>query len=82
MGCKWLDYLRENQDAVADFLAHLDERQAGYQRQQDAATSWEGAKEALGAKKSLDALKSYVKVSIQEDQAHVAHAKSVRVRSA
>jgi len=78
VAAKWLDYLRDNVDALEDFLFWLDARKAQAQEAQDEAGTWDAAKEALGQKKSLDAIKTYVKVNIQEEKAHVAYVKSVR----
>lgn len=82
MAAKWLDYLRDNEDALQNFLEWLDDRKAQHQEAQDEAATWDAAKEALGAKKSLDQIKTYVKVNIQEEKAHVAYLKSTRPKSA
>jgi hypothetical protein len=82
LASKWLNYLRDNEEMLEDFLAWLDGRIAQAQAEQDKATTWETAKEALGSKKSLDGIKTYVKVNIQEDKTYAAHVKSTRVRSA
>ena len=53
--------------ALEDFGNHFQQLHDAAQTQQDAATSWEEAQRALGAKKALDTFGESLRVELAED---------------
>lgn len=67
---KWVDALIAMPGALEDFGNHFADFKRDAQARQDAASTWEDAKEALGSKKGLDSLAAFLKVELKENEAY------------
>ena len=67
---QWQDAIRLNSESFQGFNDFLDRLKAQAQREQDEATSWDAAKEAVGKKKAVDIIRQAVTMTTREEQAY------------
>lgn len=67
---RWVDWLRQDEGALADFRDYLDRMRAVIQREQDEVTDFQQFLEVRGRKKTLDEIETFVTLYQQEDVAY------------